>query len=348
MLTTHIDRVDLNLLTPLVALLEERQVSRAAARVGLSQPAMSRALQRLRRVLDDPLLVRDPGGFRLTARGEEIYEQLTTVVPLLQNLLAPNEFDPRQSNQPINLAGSDYAVQVFGPDICAAVRTQSPASPVRFHNLRFDGIIDQIRSGAVDIGLYGGNLPTDLHTSVLFVEEFVCVMASDHPLADHTALSLTDFLRYPHVVIDTADGTQTSVDLPLRELDRPRKAAVTVPYHCAAPPLLPGSDLIATLPARLHPAWDGNVALRAVPAPTEVATMPYQMIWNRAFDNDRRHNWVRGVVRAAAAGVHPDTPARHRAKSTRHQQHRELGSPAAHRRKPPEGTAARRHGSTTA
>jgi hypothetical protein len=76
--------------------------------------------------------------------------------------------------------------------------------------------------------------------------------------------------------------------------------------------------------------------------------MPYQMIWNRAFDNDRRHNWVRGVVRSAAAGVHPDTPARHRAKSTRHQQHRELGSPAAHRRKTPEGTAARRHGSTTA
>jgi DNA-binding transcriptional LysR family regulator len=72
MLTTHIDRVDLNLLTPLVALLEERQVSRAAARVGLSQPAMSRALQRLRRVLAAPLLVRDPDGFRLTDRAQDI------------------------------------------------------------------------------------------------------------------------------------------------------------------------------------------------------------------------------------------------------------------------------------
>jgi DNA-binding transcriptional LysR family regulator len=300
MLTTHIDRVDLNLLTPLVALLEERQVSRAAARVGLSQPAMSRALQRLRRVLDDPLLVRDPDGFRLTARAEEIYEQLATVVPLLQSLLEPNDFDARQSAQPINLAGSDYAVQVFGPGICAAVRDQSPDSPVRFHTLRLDGILDHIRRGAVDIGLYGGNLPADLHSTVLFVEEFVCVMASDHPLSDHSALTLADYLRYPHIVIDTAEGRQTAVDLPLLELNRPRIAAVTVPYHSAAPALLAGSDVIATLPARLHRAWDGNPAVRAVPAPVEVATMPYQMIWNRAFDNDRRHIWVRGVVRAAA------------------------------------------------
>lgn len=299
MLTTHIDRVDLNLLTPLVALLEERQVSRAAARVGLSQPAMSRALQRLRRVLDDPLLVRDPDGFRLTARAQDIYDQLTTVVPLLQHLLSPNDFDPSQSSAPVNLAGSDYAVQTLGPAICRQVRTQSPATAVRFHNLRLDGITEQIRSGAVDIGLYGGDLPPDLQAEVLFVEDFVCVLAHDHPLTGAAPVTLDDYLRYPHIVIDTSDGRQTAVDRPLASLGRPRDAAVTVPYHSSALALLPGTDLIATLPARLRAGWDGDGTLCAVPAPTEVATLPYLMIWNRIFDTDHRHAWLRGVVRAA-------------------------------------------------
>ncbi|AQT79364.1 hypothetical protein B1R94_08945 [Mycolicibacterium litorale] len=305
MLTTHIDRVDLNLLPPLVALLEERQVSRAAVRMGLSQPAMSRALQRLRRALDDPLLVRDPDGFRLTARAEDIYDQLTTVVPLLQHLLSPNSFDPSQSNAPVNVAGSDYAVQTLGPAVCLQVRNQSPATAVRFHNLRLDGIIEQIRSGAVDIGLYGGDLPQDLQAETLFVEDFVCVLAHDHPLAGVARVTLDDYLEYPHIVIDTSDGRQTAVDRPLASLGRPRDAAVTVPYHSSALALLPGTDLIATLPARLRAGWSGVHTLRAQPAPTEVATLRYQMIWNRALDSDQRHVWLRGVVRAAADQSRP-------------------------------------------
>ncbi|OBH13070.1 LysR family transcriptional regulator [Mycobacterium sp. E1747] len=301
MLTTHTERVDLNLLTPLVALLEERQVSRAAVRVGLSQPAMSRTLQRLRRVLDDPLLVKDPGGLRLTTRAEDIYQQLSTVIPLLENLLSPNKFDPAQASQPVTVAGSDYAVQVFGPAICRQVRAQSPNAPVRFRNLGLDGIIEHIRSGAVDIGLYGGALPEDLQSAVIYVEGFTCVMASEHPLAGRPGITLAEYLRYQHVVIDTADGQQTAIDVPLTELGTPRAAGVTVPYYSAATALLPGTDLIATLPARLRSAWADNEKLCALRAPTEVATMPYQMIWNRALDNDGRHRWLRGVVRAATA-----------------------------------------------
>lgn len=301
MLITHTERVDLNLLAPLVALLEERQVSRAAVRVGLSQPAMSRALQRLRRVLDDPLLVKDPDGLRLTTRAEDIYRQLGTVIPLLENLLSPNDFDPSRTNQPVTLAGSDYAVQVFGPAVCRQVRAQSPDSPVRFHNLRLNGIIEHIRSGAVDIGLYGGALPEDLHSAVIYVEEFICVMAADHPLAGRPDITLAEYLHHQHVVIDTADGRQTVVDMPLIELGTPRSAGVTVPYHSAATALLPGTALIATLPARLGSSWADDDRLCAVPAPTEITPMPYQMIWNRAFDKDRRHQWLRGVVQAATA-----------------------------------------------
>lgn len=302
MLTTHIDRVDLNLLTPLVALLEERQVSRAAVRVGLSQPAMSRALQRLRRLFDDSLLVRAPDGFRLSARAEEIYLQLTTVIPILETLLAPEGFDPRTSTQQVNIAGTDYAIHTYGTSIVQLIHTQSPDTPVRFHSWRHDGIDEQIRRGAVDLGLYGGHAPDDLNADRLVTEEFRCVVSQDHPLAHRDIVPLNDYLSFRHVVIDVADGIQPDVDYRLSALGTPRQAAITVPYHTAAPPMLPGTDLVATLPGRLLRDWADTARLCVLPAPAEIATMPYRMIWHPAFDTDRRHQWLRECVQAATIG----------------------------------------------
>jgi DNA-binding transcriptional LysR family regulator len=302
MLTTHTDRVDLNLLTPLVALLEERQVSRAATRVGLSQPAMSRALQRLRRLLDDPLLVRDPDGFRRSARAEDIYRQLTTVIPLLETLLAPEDFDPLTSTQQVNVAGTDYAVHTYGNAIVQLVQSQSPDTPVRFHSWRHGGIDEQIRSGAVDLGLYGGHASDDLRAEPLITEEFKCVVPRDHPLANRDLVTLDEYLGLHHVVVDVVDGGQPDVDYPLAALGTPRRAAITVPYHTAVLPMLPGTDLVATLPARLIREWVDTAQLRVLPAPAEIATMPYRMIWHPAFDTDRRHHWLRQCVREAVVG----------------------------------------------
>jgi DNA-binding transcriptional LysR family regulator len=302
MLTTHIDRVDLNLLSPLVALLEERQVSRAATRVGLSQPAMSRALQRLRRLLDDPLLVRDPDGFRLSARAEDIYRQLTTAIPLLETLLAPDGFDPRTSTQQVNIAGTDYAVHTYGDAIVRLVQSESPDTALRFHSWRHDGIDEQIRRGAVDLGLYGGYVPDDLNAEQLVSEEFKCVVSPHHPLTDRDAVTLDEYLSFRHVVVDVADGGQPDVDNRLAALGKPRRAAITVPYHTAVLHMLPGTDLVATLPGRLLRDWADTTQVCVLAAPTEIATMPYRMIWHPAFDTDRRHQWLRQCVRTAALG----------------------------------------------
>lgn len=299
MLTTHTERADLNLLTPLVALLEERQVSRAASRIGLSQPAMSRALQRLRRLLDDPLLVRDPDGFRLSARAEDIHRQLTTLIPLLETLLAPAEFDPGASTQPVHIAGSDYAVHTYGPAIARLIRSQSPGTTIRFRSWRPDGIEDQIRRGAVDLGLYGGHTPDDLNATQLVTEHFKCVVSEGHPLAARGAITLEEYLEFGHVVVDVADGVQPDIDYRIAELGRVRRAVVTVPYHTATLPMLHGTDLVATLPGRFVDAWIAGSELRLLPAPAEIATMPYRMIWHPAFELDRRHQWLRECVRSA-------------------------------------------------
>src|ERR1700694_1617941 len=208
MLTTHIERVDLNLLLPLVALLEERHVSRAATRVGLSQPAMSRALQRLRRVLDDALLIRSTDGYRLTPRANQIHAQLATIVPQLESLLATEAFNPREAPQSIHLAGTDYPASALGPAICREILAQSPHSTVRFHTWG-DGIADQIKQGRVDLGFFGGYIPDDLSSTELLIEKFVCVVAKDHPFADKSAITLAEYLQCKHVIIDVAAGQQT-------------------------------------------------------------------------------------------------------------------------------------------
>ncbi|WP_051288915.1 LysR family transcriptional regulator [Mycobacterium sp. URHD0025] len=307
MRATHIDRIDLNLIPPLVALLDEQQVSRAAERVGLSQPAMSRALQRLRRLLDDPLLIRDSSGYRLTARAESIRTQLLTVLPQLETLFSPEHFDPRKATAPVRLIATDYAVQAFGPAICHEVLRESRA-PVRFHSWSHDNVAEQLRASGVDLGLFGGYITADLHSEELLVERFVCVVARDHPLAEHDSITLADYARARHVIVDVHDGIQPDIDLPLKKLGRPREAAVTVPYHAVAAQLLPGTDLIATLPSQCVNALFPADEFRVTDAPEEIATMAYRMVWHPAFDNDARHQWLREVVRTAVGHVMATVP----------------------------------------
>jgi DNA-binding transcriptional LysR family regulator len=306
MITTHIDRVDLNLIPALIALLEERQVSRAAARIRLTQPAMSRALQRLRQALDDPLLIRETGGYRLTEHAQSIYAQLTSIVPQLEMLLSPSQFDPRSSTRPVSLAGTDYAAYTYAPTICRKIMADAPLTPVRFHAWRYRRVAEQILRGGVDLGLYGGSTPEELSSAELLVEQFVCVVADTHPLATSKAITLADYRHFDHIIVDVEDGRQPDIDYKLDKLNSPRKPTITVPYHAVVPALLPGTDLLATLPSRFITAWPETESLRILPAPPEIATMPYRMIWHPALDSDKWHQWLRAIVRSAVNQSHKD------------------------------------------
>lgn len=294
----HIESVDLNLIPPLIALLEERHVSHAAARSGLTQPAMSRVLQRLRQAFDDPLLIRDAGEYRLTQHAQNIYSQLTSIVPQLEMLLSPSRFDPRSSTRAVNLAGTDNAAYTFAPAVCRQILADAPLTPVRFHAWRYQRVAEQILRGNVDLGLYGGYLADELSSEELFVEQFVCVVADTHPLATVSALTLADYCRFSHVVVDVENGIQPDIDYALDKLNSPRKPAITVPYHTVVPALLHGTELIATLPQRFVSAWPETAALQLLPAPAQISTMPYRMVWHPALENDQWHQWLRNIVRS--------------------------------------------------
>jgi DNA-binding transcriptional LysR family regulator len=298
----HIERLDLNLLAPLAALLEERHVSRAADRVSLSQPAMSRALQRLRQTLGDELLVRGGRGYQLTPRAERIQRELASVVPRLESLFAAEVFDPWTAAEGFRVAGTDYPVSVFGPALFQGVFQQSPHSTMRVVPWH-DRILDEVERGAVDLAFYGAAAPLSLRSEELFEERFVCAMSSDHPLARRKRLTMKDYLRCAHVVVDIADGWQTVIDRQLQDRGTPRTASLVVPFHVTALLAVPGTPLVATIPWRLAQQYGSQPSIRLVPAPREIPPMAYLMAWHARVEDDPAQRWLRETVRSVTTAL---------------------------------------------
>lgn len=299
---TQLQNLDLNLLPALIALLEERQISRAATRTGLSQPAMSRALQRLRRTLGDDLLVRAHGQYRLTPRAERIREQLAVVVPQLGDIFTPDAFDPAELGQVIHVCGSDYAAATVGTPLARHLSEAAPRAVLRLHAWHGNAF-EQLASGDLDLAFFGAQPPAPLLSAPLFEDRFVCVVADTHPLRGRRALDLAEYLTYRHLVIDITDGTQPAIDHVLAARGTPRTVATVTPFHTVAPDVLAGTSLILTYPQRLVGVFSDPARTWIVAAPPEIDTMTYRMAWHPRLDSDPAHRWLRGTVRTVAAGL---------------------------------------------
>jgi DNA-binding transcriptional LysR family regulator len=300
MRTTRLQRVDLNLLVALAVLLEERHVSRAADRIGLSQPATSRALQRLRGTLGDELLVRTRDGYRLTPRAERIQQELALLVPRLEILFGGESFDPATSTDRFRLAGTDYAAAVFAPGLARRLHEQAPGAALHFGTWD-TGAVEHVERGLVDLTFYGFPPGPSVRSELLFEERFACLLAAGHPLAGRTSLTLDEFLSAAHVLVEVQRGETPAIDRALTGLGRPRRVALTVPYHSTAVAAVPGTPLVATLPRRLLAAAADDPAVRIVGAPPEIETMPYLMVWHPRLDDDPAQRWLRDLVRVVAA-----------------------------------------------
>jgi len=299
---THLEGVDLNLLPPLAALLEERHVTRAAERSGLSQPAMSRALARLRQALDDQLLVRDGTGYVLTPRAERIQRQLAGLMPRLEVLFAAEVFDPATAEENYRIATTDYPLLLFFPQAAREINKLSPHSTLRVEPYR-DEVFDDMQHGTLDLSFYGAAPPSAFRHEVLFDDRCVCVMAADHPLAKRKRLTLDEYLRCSHLMIDIIDGQQPVIDNRLRELGLARRGALTLPLFVGAPAALPESNLVATLTERLMDRYGDDPAIAVIRAPVELERMEYFMVWHPRLEHDPAQQWLRDTIRAVVAAT---------------------------------------------
>jgi DNA-binding transcriptional LysR family regulator len=287
--------VDLNLLIPLKALLHERNVTRAAERIHLSQSAMSRALDRLRSELGDELLVRVGRNYELTPRGSELLDELAQVMPRLARLWAGETFSPARSEGHIRLAMNDYASSVvLAPfaEICGRLAPGITLEAVPWHERAHE------ESGLVTTHLILSPLPMPpkFRAEPLFDDVFLCVLG--RKLKHRKAfLTIQDYLSFRHISVETQPNQQSLIDRPLGKAGLQRRLAVQLPYFLAAIRMLETTDLALTMPARIAEQVAALHGLASLRAPKEIPPIRYSMVWHPRFDGDALHMWLRETVR---------------------------------------------------
>ena len=303
---TNLAKLDLNLLVALRALLAERHVTRAASRMGLTQPAMSHALARLRAVLGDPLLVRKRAGMTLTPRAQELAEPLERVLADVSKLRAPPErFDPARSTRTFRIASSDYVELVMMPAVLARLWREAPNVRVQLRTLgaRGTGEIDDERTDVILGPLASSDANrSDVVVQKLIMERFVCVVREDHPTVGKR-FTLERLLALPHALISPRGDEQGGiVDTALAKLGKHRTIAVEVPHFLVAPFLVERTDVVLTLAERVARALGPSVRLRVLPPPPELRLPGFDisLVWHERHRADPAHAWFRSTIAAVA------------------------------------------------
>jgi DNA-binding transcriptional LysR family regulator len=291
----HLLSLDLNLLEPLYALLEEKHVTRAAERCHLSQPAMSRALERLRATFKDELLVRAARAYARTAYGERLFSELQDIVPRLETALLDRHFEPLTSRHRFRLAATDFAANILMPELLELVAARAPSmtlSIVPFDDTSFL----KVESGTVDLAIACGQNSPLLENELLFSDEFVCVTSVGNPLPERR-VPLEDYVEQRHAVVEVARGCQPLIDGVLASRSCERRPAFRTTSHLSAALAAAKSGMVCTTARRLAVQFQTVANLRVFEAPLEFGKIEYVMAWHRRTRQDAAQSWLRDQIR---------------------------------------------------
>jgi len=304
-LPPRLSATDLNLLVAFDALVAEGSVTRAAARVGLTQPAMSHALGRLRKLFGDPLLVRTPQGMLPTPRAQELIVPIRHALGEIDRALTQQPaFDPKSARRPFSLACVDFGTLVVVPPVLARLRVEAPGADLLVRPLRSDHIERQLAEGEVDIGI---GVLADFESKAvlrrkLFEERFACVVRAGHP-AVGASLTLAEFVSLDHALIAPRGALGGHVDRALARHGLRRRVALAIPHFLAAPIVVSRTDLILTLPERVARTMAAMLPLRIVEPPLEVDGFTVSQYWHERQSRDPAHTWFRALVAGVCRGI---------------------------------------------
>jgi DNA-binding transcriptional LysR family regulator len=288
--------VDLNLLIALDALLSERNVTRAAVRLNLSQSAMSAALARLRTLFDDPLLLRTAGGMLPTAKGLELAAPVKQVLDDISQLIRrPGGFDPATAEVTYTIAASDYVEYTVLPRLVDRLEAQAPRVRLAVRPMDFGTVARQLEAGEVDLGILGaGFAPSTARSRPLYSERFVAVVRKGHPRLPGP-LTLDEFCALDHLLVSPSGGSFTAqTDEALAAIGRQRRVRLSVPHFLLVPEILARSNMIAVLPERLAQGYRDRFDVLEVP----LAMAPFTIaaIWHERTHRDPALAWLRATL----------------------------------------------------
>jgi DNA-binding transcriptional LysR family regulator len=286
--------VDLNLLRVFDAVLHERGVTPAAARLGLTQPAVSNALARLRGLLGDALFVRTPGGMDATPFARELAEPVRQALALLESALAHGPgFDPATSTRAFRFYMSDLGQIEFLPPLLERVQRDAPGVRLEAAPLDVEDIAAALAAGTLDLAV--GFLPglgPPLRRIALFRDPYVCLMRADHPIQ---SLTRKRFLEASHALVSYRGGHRV-IEEALDRAGISRRIALRVPHFTVVPMVLERSDMILTLPARVARVYERRGSFKSLPLPVPIPPADVGVHWHERFEADAGNRWLREQV----------------------------------------------------
>lgn len=296
--------IDLNLLVVFDALVAEGHATRAAERVGLTQSAVSHALNRLRALFGDPLFVRSPRGMTPTPAALEAAPAIRSILQQVEGVLSrERSFDPATSTRRFTIGLSDYAAFVLLPELAARIERDAPRTSLIVRNTSHGTGLGMIEDGTVE--LVAGNFPdppAHMREQLLYEEAFICAGRVDHPALGAT-LDLDTYVSLRHLQVSTRGDPFGVVDQVLRARSVRRTVAVTVGHFLMAPLMVAASNLVATEPRRLFTPLAGRPPLALIAPPIEIPPFRVVQTWHARHDADPGHGWLRRLVAEVGALV---------------------------------------------
>ena len=286
--------LDLNLLKAFDALLQERNVTKAARRLSVTQPAMSAMLTRLRDSFDDPLFVRVQHGIEPTARALALMPSVKNVLAEITRMLRPAEFDPKTAEMTVNIASTDYGLEAIATPFLTHLKRYAPRIRVAFLPVQEVDLLAQFEQAKIDLALISPkHIPADLHSKTLFSEHYLCLMREDHPMATQP-LTLENFCELDFAMMSYSGGQFYGVgDEALAGLGKKRRVSLSVNNFLLLPNILRSTDMVALVPSRLTHNLCGLVCK---PLPLEVPGFSVRMAWHERTHQDPAYQWIRELL----------------------------------------------------
>jgi DNA-binding transcriptional LysR family regulator len=287
--------LNLNLLRVFDAVLHERTVTAAAARLRLTQPAVSNALGRLRSLFGDPLFVRTANGMEATPFAREVAEPIRQALALLETALAHGPgFDPASATRAFRFYMSDVGQVEFLPPLVERLQRVAPAVRLEAVAVDLEDIADALGSGALDVAV--GFLPAlgaPIARRALFRDPYLCLMRADHPIE---RLTKKRFLEASHALVTYRAGGHRVIEEALERAGVARRIALRVPHFTVVPMVLERTDLILTLPARVARLYERRGRFKALPPPVAIPQAEVSVYWHERFAADPGNAWLREQV----------------------------------------------------
>lgn len=293
----NISDIDLKSLEVLEALLTERNVTRAAAKVGLSQPAASNALARLRRLLGDPLVVRTRQGMIPTERGESLLEPIQNLRHILERVLEPEQnFDPATAKHTFKIAATDFAEWVALPPLSRLLSAQAPRIKLEMEPLKEVVPSQDLEEGKIDLAIgFFSDPPGSFYQQELFTEDFVCVMSAKNKERPN-GMTLKQFLALRHILVAPWGGMVGLIDSILAKQGSHREVFVSTTHFHIAPFVAAESDYLVTLPRRVAEAYEKQLGLALFEVPVEMPKFTFRQLWHKRHHHSKAHQWLRAEI----------------------------------------------------